>query len=142
MFVGLIIKPIWSDVDMIEIQITASNGHFSGRTGIYISHGTLAETAELLTGFPKTTTDKRLVEFGAFGPNLAKGAARLDFHCLTHSGPVELQVRIGSDPQLKERVETAEFFLRVEPASIDRFVNELRIAEADRKAATLVASDT
>jgi hypothetical protein len=82
MFAGLKLEPVWSGNDIVEIVLTASNGQFSGRANIYIFHGELSDAADTLTGFPNSISDKCTLEFGEFGPELAKGAARITLHCL------------------------------------------------------------
>jgi hypothetical protein len=67
---GIEFEVVWFDQDVIECQVTCSNGPFRGATKIYLAHDDLSRAAETLSGFPSNIKDSRDVQLGAFeSPN-------------------------------------------------------------------------
>lgn len=122
----------WHDEDVLQVRISGSNGEFAGTTDAYVAIGGLAAAADKLSGFPTTVTDARNVQFGNFGNEWAGGAVALSFKCMDSTGNVEVDARFESDCQTQGDQE-AVLKVRVEPASIDEFVKELRALEATRE---------
>jgi hypothetical protein len=58
------LKVIWTDDDMLELQVTAFNGHFLGTTEVYDTDERLSQFADSLIGFPKTTESTLTHEAG------------------------------------------------------------------------------
>lgn len=54
---NLTFEHAWEDDLMIALQVSASDGFFSGLTQIYTTWEALAEFAEQLQGFPRSTKD-------------------------------------------------------------------------------------
>src|ERR1700677_4932691 len=99
MIVGLQLKYLWSDVDVIELRVIASNGIFSGGADLYAATGGLAEAASTLQGFPANTSDVRELQFGAFGSESAGGGANLRFSCKGGAGRAVLELRVESEDE-------------------------------------------
>jgi hypothetical protein len=135
MIVGLQLKYLWSDVDVIELRVIASNGIFSGGADLYAPTGGLAEAASTLQGFPANTSDVRELQFGAFGSDSAGGGANLRFSCKGGAGHAVLEFRVesedGNDTHLtwNRPEQSAHFFAEIEACAIDDFVAELRKLE-------------
>ena len=83
---GLKFEVIWFDQDVIEIVLSCSNGHFSGRAEIYLSHDDLVELADALRGFPSGVSDTRSAELGTFNPGHADGGVKMNLYCSDSSG--------------------------------------------------------
>ena len=75
---GIRLESLWNDADIVEVRLSAWNGLFGGSANIYAAIGELAESAEKLKGFPANPSDKRILQFGAFAPKAAGGAAVID----------------------------------------------------------------
>jgi hypothetical protein len=117
----------YHDVDLVELTASAWNGKFGGSARLYVGHGELADAAETLIGFPVNTEDTRDVTFGSFGPESGGGAMFLKFSCVDRAGHCQLQLKLESDPILQSPLECVELISGVEPAALDRFVEQLRI---------------
>jgi hypothetical protein len=76
---GIRLEFLWNDADIVEVRVSAWNGLFGGSADIYVGIGELAESAEKIKDFPLSPSDKRTLEFGAFAPKAAAGAATLSF---------------------------------------------------------------
>ena len=74
---GLEFEVVWFDQDVIQCQVTCSNGPFRGATKIYLAHDDLSKAAEILSGFPSNVKDSRDVLLGAFEPKVAGGVSIL-----------------------------------------------------------------
>ena len=117
----------YHDVDLVELAASAWNGEFGGSARLYIGHGELADAAERLIGFPADMADARDVAFGSFGPEFAGGAMVLNFSCIDRAGHCQLQLKLESDPLHREsQLERVELIGEVEPAALDRFVEQMR----------------
>jgi hypothetical protein len=130
---GVRIGVLWNDADMFEVRLSAWNGLFGGSANIYISIGGLAESSEKLKGFPRNPSDKRALDFGAFGPQAAGGAATMNFYCGDSAGHASVEVRIESDHCGEIPAQSVLLIAAVEPAAVDSFVADLRRLEADQQ---------
>ncbi len=139
MNVGLRVTYLYHDIDLIEVRITAENAAFRGSANVYVGTDGLLEAAATLEGFPKDRQDTREVIFGAAGPKFAGGSARLKFYCKDGAGHTAFRAEIEEDYSGQERAQSATVFVDFEPASLDRFLIELRqVEEEHRGTATLV----
>ena len=127
MELGITIKVIWSDEDLIEILFSCSNGYFAGHAEIYLSHDKTSELAEALSGFPTSATDSRDLELGTFNPTHADGGAHMRFSCLDSIGHAQVVVKLrgGACKGLGEP-ESVALRIPVEAAAIDFFVRQLK----------------
>jgi hypothetical protein len=122
---------IWSDEDVIELEIKTSNGSSLFTNTVYISYATLEKTVSELDKF-KTQIYGGIydIEFGTFGPEYANGAfqARLHF-AIRNSGKIYISVKAETDfeefanKKISERV---ELYLKTEPSLLDNFINEMK----------------
>ncbi len=123
---------MWSDEDVLQLRVRASNGGFGGTTDVYVPIGGLVEAARTLEGFPRSPSDTRELEFGEFGPEMAGGAISLRFYCTGAAGRAFVEATVESDHGEMKRAETAHFCVGVEGNAIDAFVSGLRRMETER----------
>jgi hypothetical protein len=133
MAIGFRFEVKWSDADVFDVRISAWNGAFGGSTSVYVPTGGLAEAATKLEGFPRHPSDKRELQFGAFGPEWAGGAVKMAFYCKDAAGHALVEARIESEHGGTPEAQSALFFVPVEASAVDAFVDDLRRLEADRK---------
>jgi hypothetical protein len=133
MEIGFRFEVRWSDADVFDVRISGWNGAFGGLTSVYVSIGGLAEAAAKLEGFPIHPTDKRELQFGAFGPEWAGGAVSMAFYCKNSAGHALVEARIESEHGGRPKAQAALFFVPVEASAVDAFVEGLRRLEADRE---------
>ena len=123
-------KEIWSDEDLIKIEVAASDGSSTFRTTVYVDHETLAELVEGLDRFKAQIYGGiHDVRPGALGPEYAEGAfhARLHFHQPCH-GLIFITVHAESDWHdftLSKVASRVTLYLKTEPALFDNFIVEL-----------------
>ena len=130
MVIGLLIKFLWSDIDVIEIRISASNGEFSGTADAYIGWDGLAQAASVLAGFPNSINDVRELTLGTMDPGFASGGASMRFFCKDSSGHAVAEVVISSEDERlthgwSRPAQSAHFFAHIEANAVDEFVREL-----------------
>lgn len=123
----------WSDADAFEIHISAWNGAFGGSTAVYVPIGGLAESATKVEGFPRHPSDKRELQFGAFGPAWAGGAIGMLFYCKDAVGHGLVEAKIESEYDGTAKVQSAVLVVPVEATAVDAFVADLRRLETDRQ---------
>jgi hypothetical protein len=133
MEIGFRFEVRWSDADIFDIRISAWNGAFGGSTSVYVPIGGLAEAATKLEGFPRHPSDKRELQFGAFGAEWAGGAVSMAFYCKDAAGHALVDARIESEHGGTPKAQSALFFVPVEASAVDAFVEDLRRLEADRE---------
>jgi len=127
---GIRFKKLWSDDDVAELEITASDGESTFRSRVYAGHGDLKEIISGLEAFKGQNHggiyDLRL---GGAGPEFASGAfyARLHFH-QPGRGRLFITATAESDwfDFTKTRVAN-RFVLHLisEPSLLDNFIVEL-----------------
>jgi hypothetical protein len=83
---GIEFEVVWFDQDVIEYQVTCSNGAFRGATKMYLAHDDLSNAAEALSGFPSNIKDSRDVQLGALEPKVAGGSVWMSFRCVDSVG--------------------------------------------------------
>jgi hypothetical protein len=137
---GIRLEFLWNDADIVEVRVSAWNGAFRRLRRHLRWYRELAESAEKLKGFPCNPSDKRILEFGAFGPKAAGGAATLSFYCRDSAGHASVEVKIESDDRERIPAQSVLLVATVEPAAVDSFVSDLRRLEADQGTAFLKTS--
>ncbi len=135
---GFRFEVTWNDDDVFKVRVTAWNGAFGGSAGVYVPIGGLTEAAAKLEGFPRQPSDTRELQFGAFGPEWAGGAASMRFYCKDAAGHASIEARIESDYQGMDKAQSVLLFAFVEATAVDTFVTELRRLEADRHGVALL----
>lgn len=125
------IEKVWSDDDVMEFEITASDGSSQFCTKVYTGHENLKSMVADLHRFKDEWHGGIYdMEFGKFGPEFANGAfqARLHFNPEGRGG-LFITVRAESDWRPFSKTEVASratLYLKSEPGLLDRFVGELR----------------
>jgi len=128
---GVELWVIWNDNDMIELEISGSNGLFSGKTLTYDDPDAPGSAAKVLAGFPANREDVRELHFGSSLKAANKGAAYMRFRCNDSACHVAVDVEIRSDNR-DEPGQSVRFVLPVEAAGVDIFVEQLRALQAER----------
>lgn len=123
--IGLKLKLIYSDSELMQIRVSAWNGAFGGAANVYVGIGLIEKIAERLKGFPNGPSDKREVVLGAFGSEFAGGAVSLLFHCADRAGHAYVDLKIESDSDIAGRCQSVTFSLPIDAAGMDSFVNDL-----------------
>ena len=143
---GISFNKIWFDEDLIEFEISISDGVSLFCTKVYVGHQTFDELIADLNRFKSQIyggiCDLRL---GEFGPEYASGAfhARLHFH---KPGRGRLFITVSAQSEWSEFTETkvasqATLYLTSEPALLDNFIEELkRLHEGKENEATLLSA--
>jgi hypothetical protein len=128
---SITIKKIWFDDDVVEFEITTSDGCSQFCVKIYAGHQALESLICDLDRFKSQVHGGIYdIEFGKFGPEYANGAfqARLHFHT-PGRGRLFITVNAESDWHLFSKTEVASratLYLKSEPGLLDTFINELR----------------
>ena len=128
---SIAIEKVWSDDDVVEFEITTSDGCSQFRVKVYAGHANLESLVADLDRFKGQVYGGIYdMEFGKFGPEYANGAfqARLHFHP-DGRGHLFITVHAESDwrPFSKTDVAShATLYLKSEPGLLDRFIRELR----------------
>ena len=140
---GIVLKKIWSDEDLIEIEVAASDGFSTFRTTVYVGHRNLAELVEGLDRFKHAIHGGvHDLQLGGFGPEYASGAfhARFHFHWSGH-GVIFITVHAESDWNdftVSKVASRATLYLKTEPALLDNFIVELgRLRDGETDEASL-----
>ena len=122
---GVYLSSVWEDDDLFEVEIHAGNGRFAGAARCYTTREQINELARGVEGFPRSPSDAFHFSthsgdnFSYFGFN---------FRCVDGRGGFVVRVKVADIVRFSNSPGTddiVEFDLRVEPASIDNFANEL-----------------
>jgi hypothetical protein len=129
---GLVIEVIWYDVDLLEVQVSGSNGRFVGVTDCYASHSVGEEFAGAIAGFPTSGDDSREFSFGADAASHAGGGCQLRLSCIDNAGHclAHLTIRSPMDVRGANGEDEVRLVFPFEPAALDDFVRELRALQA------------
>ena len=134
---GIFFEKKWSDDDLIELEVVASDGRSQFCTRVYVGHDSLTKLATDLDRFKSHIHGGVFdVCLGEFGPEYANGAfhARLHFH---PPGRGILFITVHAESDWREFTKTqvaneATLHVTTEPALLDTFVAELRALESGR----------
>ncbi len=142
---GITLEVVWSDEHLIQFRAVCANRSFSGAVYFYAEHNDVFRFADLIDGFPQNPGDLRTAEFGTFNSDRAGGGLRAEFRVSTPGNRSEVDVYLRAD-HCKEmgKPESLSLSIPIDPASVDRFVAELRqLSPSDTgSSATLEMSDT
>lgn len=114
----------------MEVRISAWTGTFGGTSEVYVGLGQLGESATKLQGFPRSLSDTRELEFGAFGRESAGGGVLMRFYCADKSGHTYVETKMESGYEFEGKVQSVVLYMPIEPAAVDSFVAELRVLES------------
>ena len=126
---GIHISRVWSDDDVVELQILVSDGASSFSNKAYVGHAALEDAVSSLHVFKDHVHGGLFdLRFGEFGPEYANGAFHARFHFPV---PGRLFVSCEQESEFvefakKEVASRATMYVRSEPALPDRFIDELR----------------
>jgi hypothetical protein len=126
---------------MVELEFQSSNGSFTGTASLYVPPDILSVLAEKLGGFPAGLSDSRKVELGATEKGVAGGGASIVFSCKDNLGHVSVEVRVVSD-SAQTLAQSAQLVFVAEPAAIDKFVEQLKVAKIEVGAAAYLPAAT
>ncbi|HMK29698.1 MAG TPA: hypothetical protein VK473_08455 [Terriglobales bacterium] len=132
--IGLQLKVLYRDSDLIKARVFAWNGTFGGISDIYLAIDQLAGVAEQLQGFPQGISDSREVMLGTFDPTSAGGGMSMRFYCIDRSGRAYVDTKIESDQDSSGGVQSVALSLPIEGGAVDSFVGELRSLDAGERA--------
>jgi hypothetical protein len=120
------LEVVWKDDEMFQLEITASNGHFSGTTKVYEQRHPLYEFAHSLVGYPKTKHDSILCYEAGQKDCYAYFSMR--FYMIDDAGHLGVQVTLESNVPTAYRIEEKDKLtleILTEPGLLDRFVKSL-----------------
>lgn len=116
----------WNDEDLQEVVVSASSGLFSGQVNLYGGPNELEDVAELLQGFPVSSTDRREIHLGQDDLS-GYGTVKLSVYCTDSTGHLAIEVTMRTFPaSLSKRQESAVVVIPAVVGDLDRFVVELR----------------
>jgi len=125
---GVDMMIVWFDVDVVELDVRASNGSYTATTRCYAGRRHFfVEAAALLRGFPASAGDRRELAFGALDPATTLGGVKMVFTCPRPTGWPSVEVVMKSGPEQDRAF--AQFSFPVESAAIDDFVRSLQAVE-------------
>ena len=117
---------VWSDADLQEILISASNASFAGQVNLYAGPEEISAFANLIHGFPTSPTDKREFSFGQDDLS-GYGKAHVSLMCKDSTGHVWVTTTVRCNPiESNAPAESATIVISATVADIDRFEIELR----------------
>lgn len=132
---------IWKDEHMFELQVTATNGRYSGMTEVYAQSKSLEEFAKTLYRFPN---DNEKLFYEA-GEKDSYSYFSMKFYCIDSAGHIGLEVNLEENVATEFRHEEKDKLkleIIVEPAAIDNFQKELlRLATQQEGKAVLLGRD-
>lgn len=126
---GIQLSRIWSDDDVVELEITVADGLSRFVNRVYVGHRDLAEAISELDAFKGHVHGGIMdLRFGEMGPEYASGA----FHARLHfPKPGRLYVTCRQESDFAEFgtktvASSATLYLLSEPALLDRFITEMK----------------
>jgi hypothetical protein len=126
---GITLKRIWSDEDVVQLEIHIADGASAFTNKVYIGHPEIDDLIENLDRFKDQVHgglyDLRLGEFGA---EYGGGAIHARFH---FHKPGRLYITIKAQSDFMEFTKTlvaseATLYLVTEPALLDQFIVDLK----------------
>jgi hypothetical protein len=112
---------IYSDEDLIELQVKGSNGGYAGQAAMYIGFDEIPNMVKALNKFGSNPEDEYIVELGTFDKYAAGGGALLKFKS-SRTGIIIISVKLENDEKRSTGYSgRVEFDIYVEPNAIDIF---------------------
>jgi hypothetical protein len=129
---------VWSDCDLQEVLITASNAVFYGQVNLYADPKEISEFANVIHGFPTSRDDKREFTFGQECLS-GYGTAHVSLTCRDSIGHIWIATTMRSTPiDSSAPVESATVVISAAGSDIDRFEMELRALSGSNDAKALL----
>jgi hypothetical protein len=126
---GITLKQVWSDDDLVELEVASSDGTSMFCTKVYVGCRNLEQLTSDLEVFRNHLHGGLYnISFGQFGPEYASGAfeARLHFY---KPGRLAVSVRAESgwhEFKKSEVASNATLYFMSEPVLLDNFLEELK----------------
>ena len=127
---------VWHDDDMIELEITVSDGTSTFSNRVYVGYQKMNDLVSHLDLFREQVYGGLLdIQLGYFGPEYANGA----FHARLHfPRPGNLYITCKLESDFKEFSITkvaseAMLYLKTEPILLDNFISELKSLNNKRR---------
>ncbi|HVV72621.1 MAG TPA: hypothetical protein VHI52_14165 [Verrucomicrobiae bacterium] len=114
------------DPDYLGLEISASNGRFSGATFVYAGLDELERFAKIVSGFPRGRADERTYAFGTKDKSIAGGYCSLKFYCQDSSGHAAVDIELEDDEKRRSAGAARFSFFPIVAGDVDRFVSELK----------------
>lgn len=118
------LKVIWKDDDMFELQVSVSNGRYSGQTEVYDTKASLLPFAKELEGFP---FGKDMI-IHQCGKKDSYAYFEMKFYKIGYTGKVGVLINMEENVATEYREEEKDKLsleLIVEPIAIDIFQKDL-----------------
>jgi hypothetical protein len=133
MKLGIYLKKIWFDDDVVELKIDSSDGNSLFSNKVYVGHQEIDDLIAGLNIFRDHVHGGIYnIRFGEFGPEYANGA----FHARLHfqkPGIIYVTINAQSDFEefgIKSVASEATLYFTTEPILLDNFIAELRALKA------------
>lgn len=110
---GVSIRFRYSDEDVIQLEISAGNGAFSGYCEPYFTQEALEEVSRVLSGFPSSLHDEYTFEFSE-----TQQISYLRLFVKDRRGRVGIECRLHSG--FKNYPDSAHFFVFTEIAQVNQ----------------------
>ncbi|HEX8612828.1 MAG TPA: hypothetical protein VF800_16185 [Telluria sp.] len=119
---------MWSDEDMVDLRIEASDGASTFSNEVYVGHRHLKDTVAGLDLFKDQVYGGIYdMRFGKFGPEYASGAFHARLHFQNGSLYITVSAQSGYfDFGKKHVARESALYLTTEPAQLDEFIRALR----------------
>ena len=127
---GIRFTKLWSDDDMLSLQVEISDGRSLFTMDVYVGHKKLADTVSGLHRFKDQIFGGLFnLRFGEFGPEYASGALDVRMHFRQGA---KLFVRVLAQSRFsrfedREIASEATLYLISEPVLLDNFIPALRM---------------
>ena len=119
------LKVVWQDDDLVELEATATNEDFSGRTCFYTTYEEISRVGCELQRFPRSLGEQVAFESGAPGDHSFFRARFYCFHATGHAAVrVELQSNVATEHRPEEE-NTLGIEIQFEPAACSPFADAL-----------------
>jgi hypothetical protein len=115
------IRVVWSDIDVIRVEVVVSSVAFTGRTVVYTTEELLRAAAEKIIGFPRASTDVAAFRLAT----TQYERASFELKCIDGAGHAVLIAEIENHSGLL--VEKATIVVPVFPSLLDEFGKSLNL---------------
>lgn len=125
----IMLRKVWDDDDIIELNVVVSDGNSVFSNNVYVSTKAIEELIESLTAFrERVHGGLHNIHFGQFGPEYASGAFQARLHFQT-PGRIFISTHQQSsfeDFSKYQVASEAKMYTKTEPILLDNFISELK----------------